>query len=135
MGENNKAVDDLTIVIDKEPNNVQALISRGAAYARGRAGSWAIQDFDRALKIEPNLPVAHFNKGMVFFLYSNFTEAAETFDKAIELDPQYAEAYTRRGMSKFESKWHSLEDGCSDFKKAEDLGDELAAAYVKKYCK
>ena len=135
LGYNNNAIEDLGKYLNERPDDVQALISRGAAWTRAGNGVVGIRDFDKALKIDPNLPVAHFNKAAIYLFYENYDEAIDNFDLAIENKPDYVEAYTRRGMAKLNSSFHSLASACADLKKAHEMDDELATANLNAYCK
>ena len=118
-----------------KPNDTQALVSRGAAYARAGAGPYAIEDFNRALNIDPALAVAYFNKGVVFVHHEYWSEAIRNFNDAIAIDPDYAEAFTRRGLAKLNSSRHNFKQACADFKKGLELGDEDAEKGIEEYCK
>jgi tetratricopeptide (TPR) repeat protein len=54
-------------VLEKDPNNVEALTQIGALLARGGHYDGAIIAFDRVLDMEPNYPKALFEKGLVLF--------------------------------------------------------------------
>jgi tetratricopeptide (TPR) repeat protein len=104
------AAADLTMVLDREPRNEQALDLRGLVHFH--AGEWesAIADFTREMEVNPQLGRArladtHCNRGMVHQREERTDLAIADYEKAIELgapddgcscDSRGALAYLRR---------------------------------------
>lgn len=63
-------------------------------------------------------------QGLEHFKKFEYKTAYECFSKAIELKSDYAEAYYNRGMTWFQlpAGSYTSHDGCSDLKKAKELG-------------
>jgi tetratricopeptide (TPR) repeat protein len=66
--------------------------------------------------------------GLCYYKDKDYKSAIEAYNKAIFFDPSYAYAYIHRG-SAYEML-RQMEDACADWKKARDLGLEVA----KEYC-
>lgn len=66
-------------------------------------------------------------QGLDHFKKFEYKVAYECFTKAIEMKVDYAEAYYNRGMTWFQlpSGSYSDKDGCTDLKKAKELGFKL----------
>ena len=54
------------------------------------------------------------------------------YNKAIELDPSMAYAYYNRGFAKY--RLGNLKGACSDWRKAQELGDSSAGDIIRNYC-
>ena len=66
-GDFRQALDGYKKVLDKDPQNVEALTQIGVLLAQGQHFDEAIMAFDRVLTIQPNHPKALFEKGLVLF--------------------------------------------------------------------
>ena len=90
-------IESLTEIIEKNPQDVNALNLRGTAY--GQAGDYqnAMDDFSAALKINPDFPQAYSNRALVFVRIDSLPRAIADYDRAIEINPDYAAAYVGRG--------------------------------------
>jgi tetratricopeptide (TPR) repeat protein len=90
-------IESLTEIIEKNPQDVNALNLRGTAY--GQAGDYqnAMDDFNAALKIKPDFPQAYSNRALVFVRIDSLPRAIADYDRAIEINPDYAAAYVGRG--------------------------------------
>lgn len=66
-------------------------------------------------------------QGLDHFKKFEYKEAYECFTKAVEMKADYAEAYYNRGMTWFQlpAGSYSCNDGCTDLKKAKELGFKL----------
>lgn len=91
----------------------------------------AIADFSKGIEIKPTA-VSYFLRASAKSLLEKWRSAIEDYTKAIEYDSKYALAYHMREIAKL-----VLGDsgGCSDLKKATDLGELAAKEDLKKYCK
>jgi len=66
-GDFRQALDGYKKVLDKDPQNVEALTQIGVLLAQGQHFDEAIMAFDRVLSIQPNHAKALFEKGLVLF--------------------------------------------------------------------
>ena len=62
------------------------------------------------------------NRGKDYLENGQYDNALKDFNKAIEINPKYADAYHDRGYLYYE-KLGDKDKGCSDFKKACELGN------------
>jgi len=90
-------IESLTEIIEKNPQDANALNLRGTAY--GQAGDYknAMQDFNKALKVKPDFPQAYANRALVFVKIDILPRAIADYDRAIKINPDYASAYVGRG--------------------------------------
>ncbi len=82
-----------------DPDDVYALISRGAAFLESGDHDRAEQDLDEAIRIEPTVAEAHRNRGAVHLKRRDYGRAVEDLDTAIRLDPSNAASFVNRGSA------------------------------------
>lgn len=90
-------IESLTEIIQKNPQDANALNLRGTAYGQARDYKSAMRDFDAALKIKPDFPQAYANRALVFVRIDSLPRAIADYDRAISINPDYAAAYVGRG--------------------------------------
>lgn len=127
------AVTDWSVYIDGNPNEEEALISRGAAKINANDNTGAIADLDEAIKLNPKNPISYCYRGVAKGGNKNNTEALKDLDYAIKIKFDYAEAYVQRAYIKMASK--DKYGACDDLKKADGLGDEKALNLSQQFCK
>jgi tetratricopeptide (TPR) repeat protein len=66
-GDFRQALEGYKRILEKDPQNAEALTQIGALLARGEHYDDALKTFDRVLSIAPNYPHALFEKGLVLF--------------------------------------------------------------------
>jgi tetratricopeptide (TPR) repeat protein len=127
------AISDYTKSINLSPD-ADTYFNRGLSYFKLSEYSEAILDFNKALSLNPKInPQIYFERGSANFKLGKFHEAIQDFTESIELDPGNAKAFFNRGIAEYNLKMQS--EGCSDLKKARDLGYEAADDYISKVCK
>ncbi len=94
----------------------------------------AIEYLDDAIKLKPNFAGAYNNRGNAYCDLVQYKRAIEDYNVAINLNPDFANAFVNRGNAYLSSGNKEL--GCSDVKKACDLGlcPALEAAKKKGAC-
>jgi tetratricopeptide (TPR) repeat protein len=63
----------------------------------------------------------------------NIRQSIESYSAAINLDRNFAEAYLLRGTARITNR--QTTQACEDFRRAETLGHQDAAALLAKYCR
>lgn len=126
-----KAVRELETAVEQEPDNGEAHLKLGMAYAEIGETKKAGEEFNRALELNPKLSkdvdanrrhywVEHFNEGVrLSHEEKDFEGAAREFEKAIELDPVDVRAYTNLGFCYTQLGEH--EKALALFEKATEL--------------
>jgi tetratricopeptide (TPR) repeat protein len=91
-GDYNGAIALYNKVLEKDPNNVKALYSKGKAlsvlanYSPTLFNS-AIASYDKVLSLDPNNIGALYNRGNAFAKLGNYNSAIASYDKVLSLDP------------------------------------------------
>lgn len=80
-----------------DPRSYVALTNLGAAYAKRRFYSQALEFYRRALAIEPGSAEAHYDLGGVYYATGEERRAVESLDRALELYPDFANAHNALG--------------------------------------
>jgi len=89
VGDHNEAIRTLTLVLERDPDNVQALVLRAQAYEKTRQNyEEAIADADRALELEPDNFDALIPRTTSLLLLERVEESAEALK---ELERRAAE--------------------------------------------
>jgi tetratricopeptide (TPR) repeat protein len=102
-----KAKNAFSTAIDLDPNFIDAYIARGKALDQLGLPTFALDDFDQALRINPSYHQANFYKGLIFVKQNNYEGAISSFTKAISFrnDATY---YFERAMAYDSSKQFEL---------------------------
>ena len=127
QGHLEKAIGQYDQAIRLNPQDAEAYINRGNAYAALGQLERAIQDFDEAIRLNPQYAEAYNNRGNAYDDLGQPQRAIKDYDEAIRLNPEYAKAYYNRGNA-----YGSLdqpERAIIDYDKAIRLDSQLAPSY------
>lgn len=97
-GNNDKAIELLTKVIERSPNVSAPYINIAVAYMRTGKPDKAEQHFKTALGLFPNHPVASNEYGLLLRKGGHFKEAREVYEKAIASFPDYLPVHKNLGI-------------------------------------
>ena len=75
-------------ILEKDPQNTQALTNKGVALGNLGKSSEAISLFDKVLEIDPNNLDALNNKGAALVALEKYDEALLYFDRILAIDPE-----------------------------------------------
>ncbi|PKA66821.1 putative UDP-N-acetylglucosamine--peptide N-acetylglucosaminyltransferase SPINDLY [Apostasia shenzhenica] len=91
----NKFVDALAlydIVLEKDNNNLEALIGKGICLQAQNLNREAFENFMEAIKLDPQNACALTHCGVLYKDEGRLLEAAESYQKALKADPSYRPA-------------------------------------------
>lgn len=91
-------IEQLTIMLEKEPENPEYLYYRGLRYQDAEDYTQAIADFNKSMLIDSSKAVAWFNRGTSKFSLDDFKGALYDYNRAIAIEPGYFDAYFNRGV-------------------------------------
>ena len=87
-----RAIEDFDKVLVIEPDNVEALVSRGDAFGQLGDLGRAMADLNRAVALAPDKPTVLLARGQIESRRGNLAGAARDYEAALKLDPRYADA-------------------------------------------
>jgi tetratricopeptide (TPR) repeat protein len=130
-----EALNDLDRAIQLENNNFKYNYYYYRALAKFKLGDFigAIIDYKRIIENNPKDDRAYFNSGNAKRMNNDDLGAIEDYTLSIKYNPESGGAYCNRGISKLNI--NDKKGACLDFRKASDLGIELADKFINDYCK
>lgn len=94
-GHYREAVDELSMLLEMDSDNGEALLARAAAYQHLEAFEPAVQDYERVLKKDPDSAKAHYNLGMIYaYKLNDPARALDHFDRFLTADPRSPRAFS-----------------------------------------
>lgn len=93
------AIRKLSLVLEHDSFNSEALMQRGICYHNLYRYVEALADFDQALELSPNLPELLYSRGLSYHAFGRPEKAISDFNRVLELDVGYGKAYHHRGLS------------------------------------
>ena len=117
-------------ILDKEPDNINALHLLGLVKYQKNDSKEAIRLIQKAIELNPKIAVFYGNLGMVYDKLGLEEESIKSFEKAIEIDCNYPNSYTayyNLGIS-FMNK-REFEKSLKYFDKTIELNKDFFDAY------
>lgn len=112
-------IDRWTKILEKNPNDVTALISRGIAYTSAASIVPARKDLDRAIELAPSSAPAFDARGNLEEVLGRYERAISDYSKAIQFDPNSGCVYFHRGRAY--GLWEKPEQALSDYRVSAEL--------------
>jgi tetratricopeptide (TPR) repeat protein len=97
MGRFEEAVLCFDRAIALDPDQADALVNRGSAFAALNRLHDALASYDTALAVKPDLAAALNNRGALLLKLGRYAEALASLDRALAIKPDYADALANRG--------------------------------------
>jgi tetratricopeptide (TPR) repeat protein len=98
-GDAAQAVRHIDLALDKNPDNILALNSRGAALNALKRFDEALASYDRSIALQPDFVEALLNRGNTLKELQRLDEALASFDRALAVQPDHAGAHYHRGVA------------------------------------
>ncbi len=83
-----KAIKELNIAIDAEPNNFEGYWTRGKCYSETQSPEEGMPDFAKALKLNPKFAGILVSRGLAHVRLKENRKAMDDYKAAIKLDPK-----------------------------------------------
>lgn len=129
----NDAIIDFSTCLEKNPDNHDALLNRAISFEHVKDYEKADKDYSQFIT-QHNAPAQiTYAAANVKFTLQEFGEAEQVYSSVIEKDPSHKMAYFHRGMARFNQK--KVDEACSDFIKAKQLGYLAGYDQMKGNCK
>jgi len=98
-GDTTRAMADLEKALSLDPNDGDALSTRGTLHFGAGNYRGALADLNAAVRARPFSASVMNNRGTVLLAVGRYDEAIADFTRAIELRPRFAEGYLNRALS------------------------------------
>jgi tetratricopeptide (TPR) repeat protein len=98
-GQDDLAMADYNLALQKRPNFGAAYNNRGTIYLRKGAFQSALDDFNAAIKYAPNMYIAHTNRARVLTFNKDFDGALADLAEAERIDPVPPQVATHRCLA------------------------------------
>jgi cytochrome c-type biogenesis protein CcmH/NrfG len=115
-------------ILEKDRNNLQALISLGNAYFDTDQYQQAIDAYSKALSIDPKNPDVRTDMGIMYRKLGQFEKALEAFRRAVQDNPKHINSRFNLGVVlKYDKKdFQGAIQAWEDFLKVVPPGDQRA---------
>ena len=120
------AMQDLTKLINSDPNDQAAFYKRGQLYAVKGAYPQAVKDFDDAIRLNPRDVEALNNRCWVKTILGDLQAALKDCNDALKLRPNFADALDSRGLVNLKIGQNA--NAVADFDAALRLNPKLASS-------
>ena len=117
-------------LIEINPNDANAYVIRGLAYAENGRYDQATHDFNKAIEMNPNLAEAYSGRGYVYTKQGNYDQAILEYNKAVQIDSKDPMTYWGRGYAYY--KKDNLDQAISDYSKALEISSKCLLAYYNR---
>jgi tetratricopeptide (TPR) repeat protein len=97
------AISGLEKVLEKSPQDSNALFYLGLAYAGKKMYTEAVAPLTRVTELRPTFPGAYFELGVCYRGLGDLEKALSSYDKNLELAPDNADGYYNSGLILFET--------------------------------
>jgi tetratricopeptide (TPR) repeat protein len=121
-----RAIADYTQALRLDPDNADAYLERGDAYANIGDPDKAIADYTAALRIDPNFAAAYVSRGLAYGDKGMHDRAIEDYTAALRIDPNLAVTYNNRGLAYYKKGMNDR--AIEDYNAALRIDPNFAAA-------
>jgi len=91
--EDQKAIEDYNIAIQKSPNTAEYYTNRGAAYAKLNQLDQALADLNKAVALDKNWKVAYLNRSILFQVKGDYASSLSDINNYLRLEPNNADLW------------------------------------------
>jgi tetratricopeptide (TPR) repeat protein len=123
-----KAIADLSQIIQRQPDNIDASFARGLGYVSLDEDRKAIADFTNVINLRPDFIAAYLGRGLIYSQLGDYPKALTDFTKAIELEPDGYLTYFARGTIYVGLK--DYQNATANFEQAIELQPDNFLAYT-----
>lgn len=119
-GQQQKAQDLLTQLINTQPNISNAHVNLGIIFLNKKSLEQAESAFNKALNINPDNIYALNQKGILYRQLGRFSDSRSAYEKAININPDYALAHLNIGIL-YDLYMHDLAKAIEHYKKYQTI--------------
>jgi tetratricopeptide (TPR) repeat protein len=126
-GDAAQAIHHIDLALDKNPDNILALNSRGVALNALKRFDAALASYDRAIALQPDFVEALLNRGDTLKELQRLDEALASVDRALAVQPDHAGAQCNRGYALI--MLERFDEALANYDRALALRPDYADAY------
>lgn len=123
IGQDDRAIEDFTQAIRRDPKYAAAYNNRGNAYGRKGEVDRALADHNEAVRLVPKSALALKNRAADYQAKSQYDRALKDYSQAIRLDPKFAAAFNDRCLTRA-ALGRELREAVADCDQALRLGPD-----------
>jgi tetratricopeptide (TPR) repeat protein len=127
------AIKDIQFYLKYFEDDQHALYLCGKLYYGSEDYINALKYFNRNLKDDPNNSLYYKARGMTYLKTSTYRYAINDLSMSLDLNPDDAETWMYLGVAKIQSG--DEENGCSDLKRSQQMGNAEAVRYMVEDCR
>jgi len=129
QGKYEEAIESFNKVIERFPNNMQALYTLGLSHLRAGDPDEAINQLSKALTLNPEVIEIYFALGECYFIKGDKEKSQENFSRALEFQPENPKAYYNLGIIYYKND--EIEEAINSFEKSIELDPNFSSAYYQ----
>lgn len=99
-----KAIKELNIAIQAEPNNFEGYYKRAKCYSETDSPQEGMPDFAKAIKLNPNFADIWVSRALAYQRLNDPTHAIEDLKRAVAIDPHHSKAFYKLLLLCFRQK-------------------------------
>jgi tetratricopeptide (TPR) repeat protein len=129
--EYDRAIPELNKALEMEPENLEARLALGDAYARKGRTQTALEQYDRAGEEHPNEPKVYCRVGLLYIdnrSAESQNKAREAYEKALAVDPAYRPALNNLGVIAMQAG--KTDDAIGYFERVIKTDEKFADAHL-----
>jgi tetratricopeptide (TPR) repeat protein len=127
VGEHNRAVSALQAVLDKRPNDMDAMMYLGQVYRQQGRYKDALETFKQVYRMHPQQIEALFQQGIIHFQMNDLAQAQKVFLEVVRLQPDHGRAYFNLGY--IAERTSALKDALEWYEQAVNHDPQNPEAY------
>lgn len=123
-GDHAKAIALFSLVLEQEPENLNAYLQRGFCHSLTKDYEHAVADFSAVIDRKTDHAWAYTSRGSAYSKLGRHAQAMADFDNVIAMDPKNEEAYNNRGWVR--KATGDPAGACKDWQTSKKLGNAEA---------
>jgi protein O-mannosyl-transferase len=133
INDNSLALADLDTAAFYEPDKGLIYSNRAFIKYNLNDSAGALADCDKCISLDSSIADAYNTRAALDFKSKNYVKCEYDLNKAISINPEFSDAYKNRGL--LYQAIGRIDEACSDWEKASELGQSQSYDLIKQYCK
>lgn len=126
-GSPERAMEDLTSAVEKQPSLTQAYIKRASMQLELGSREAAAKDFESAMQHNKDDPDIYYHRAQLHFMLGEYPDAAKDYQKSIDLDREFIYSHIQLGVTQY--KMGSVASSMATFRRTIKNFDKVPDVY------